>query len=139
MKTVNVTEDIQAEKEKLFNELIKAKKAEDQAKDKRIKLEEKIEFLYGEFDGKSKTFNEEIGKNKFKVIIKKAVTVALDQEKYKNVRTNIPENLRPEKISYAIDNDGLIWLKENNKEIYKKVSDCISEKDGKTSVKVEKI
>ena len=139
MKTVNVTEDIQAEKEKFFNELLKAKKAEDLAKDKRIRLEERIEFLYGEFDGKSKTFNEEIGKNKFKVIIKKAITVTLDQEAYKKTRLDIPENLRPEKISYSIDNEGLVWLKENNKEVYKKISNCLSEKDGKTSVKVEKI
>jgi len=127
------------EKEKLFNDLIKAKKAEDLAKDKRIELEEEIAELYeDQIEGKSKTFNESIGKNKFSIIIKKNVTVTLDQEAYKKVRENLPENLRPEKIEYKIDSEGLTWLKENNAEIYKKVSNCISEKPGKTSVKVEK-
>jgi hypothetical protein len=127
------------EKEKLFNDLIKAKKAEYLAKDKRIELEEEIAELYeNQFEGKSKTFNENIGKNKFSIVIKKNVTVTLDQDAYKKVRETLPENLRPEKIKYDIDNEGLAWLKENNSEVYKKVSDCISEKPGKTSVKVEK-
>lgn len=122
-------------KEALLAEHLKVSKAEDKAKARRVEIEAELEKLYGDFDGKSKTFNEE----KYKVTIKKNFSQKLDQEKYKNVRTNIPENLRPEKISYAIDNDGLIWLKENNREIYLKVSDCVTEKQNKSTVSVEKI
>lgn len=122
-------------KEALLAEHLKVSKAEDKAKTRRVEIEAELEKLYGDFDGKSKTFNEE----KYKVTIKKNFIQKLDQEKYKNVRTNIPENLRPEKISYAIDNDGLIWLKENNREIYLKVSDCVTEKQNKSTVSVEKI
>lgn len=122
-----------SENEKLLDELFKAQKAEAKAKEKRIQLEAEIEKLY-QFEGKSKTFNEE----KFKVTIKKSVTVSLDQEKYIAARPNIPEELRPEKIKFDLDSKGFEWLKENNQEIYKMVSDCVTEKDGKTSVKVEK-
>lgn len=127
------------EKEKLFNDLLKAKKAEDQAKDKRIALEEEITELYeSEIEGKSKTFNEEIGKNKFKITIKKTVNQTLDQDAYLAIRPQIPEDRRPEKIKFSIDAKGYEWLKENDRENFIKVSNCVTEKDGKTSVVIEK-
>lgn len=128
------------EKEKLLNDLIKAKKLEDQAKDKRIFLEEQIATLYfDQIDGKSKIINEKFDKNKFKITIKKNITIKLDQDAYLEIRSSIPENLRPEKITFSIDTKGYEWLKENNREIYLKVSDCVTETEGKISVKVEKI
>lgn len=128
------------EKEKLFNDLIKAKKAEDQAKDKRIELEEEIAELYtDQIDGKSKTFNEVIGKNKFKITVSKTVNVTFDQDAYAKTRLNIPEDLRPEKIQYKLDAEGMAWLAVNKPELYRSVSDCLSEKPGKTGVKIEKI
>ena len=121
------------EKNQLLDELFKAQKAEAKAKAKRIELESEIEKLYS-FDGKSKTFDEE----KFKVTVKKSILVSLDQEKYISVRPNIPEELRPEKVKFDLDTKGFEWLRENNHEVYKMVSDCVTEKDGKTSIKVEK-
>ena len=121
------------EKSELLDELFKAQKAEAKAKAKRIELEAEIEKLYS-FEGKSKTFDED----KFKVTVKKSILVSLDQEKYIAARPNIPEELRPEKVKFDLDVKGFDWLKENNQEIYKIVSDCVTEKDGKTSVKVEK-
>lgn len=122
-------------KEALLAEHLKVSKAEDKAKTRRVEIEAELEKLYGDFDGKSKTFNEE----KYKVTIKKNFSQKLDQEKYVAIRPEIPEELRPEKIKFDLDSEGFDWLKENNREIYLKVSDCVTEKQNKTTVSVEKI
>jgi len=125
------------QKKKLLNDLYKHKKAENAAKKKRTDTEVEIEKLYGSFDEKSKTFlEEELG---FKIKIKKNSTVKLDQAAYAQARVEIPEELRPEKIKFEVDSEGMKWLKKNNLEIYQVVSNCITEKPGKTSVTVEKI
>ena len=122
-------------KEALLAEHLKVSKAEDKAKNRRVEIEAELEKLYGDFDGKSKTFNEE----KYKVTIKKNFVQKLDQEKYIAIRPEIPEELRPEKIKFDLDSKGFDWLKENNREIYLKVSDCVTEKQNKSTVSVEKI
>lgn len=125
------------EKASLFKEWQKHKKAEETAKKKRIEVEAQLESCYGEFEGKSKTFNEDdLG---FKVNFKKNVSVKLDQDAWKSTRLNVPEDLRPEKIKFELDEKGFEYLKENNKDIYKMVSACVEIKPGKTTVKVEKI
>lgn len=125
------------EKKTLLSDWCKFKKAENVAKKKRIEVEGKVEALYGSFEEKSKTFSEEeLG---FKTVISKSITSSLNQEMYKEVRLNIHEDLRPEKIKFEIDTVGMKWLKENKPEIYREVSDCITSKPGKTGVKVEKI
>ena len=88
---------------------------------------------------KSKSFNEEFGKNSYKVTVKKSVNVSFNQDEYLKVRETIPIDRRPEKIKFELDSKGYDWLRENDRDNFIKVSNCISEKDGKTSVKVEKI
>jgi hypothetical protein len=128
------------EKANLLNEWIKRKKAESDAKKKRIEIEEKIIPLYGiNFDGKSKTFKEnDIG---FSVNLQKNIKFDLDQDRWKEFRQLIPEELRPEKIIFALDISGFNFLKgsKEHKDIYKMVSDCVTEKENKVVVKVEKI
>ena len=129
-----------AEKESLLKEWIKFKKAEDAQKKKRIEVEEKLTLAYGtSFEGKSKTFKEEeLG---FSVNLKKNVVYDLDQAAWESVRKDIPVDLRPEKIKFSVDAKGFDWLRDSkeNAEYYKMVSDCVTIKNNKTSVKVEKI
>lgn len=129
-----------AEKESLLKEWIKFKKAEDAAKKKRVDVETQIEALYApliDAQEKSKTFSEDdLG---FKVNLKKNIVRKLDQDKYISVRQDIPEDLRPEKITFSLDEKGFEFLKENKPEIYRMVSDCVEEKTNKTTVKVEKM
>jgi hypothetical protein len=128
-------ERLEDKKEALLAEHLKVSKAEDKAKARRVEIEAELEKLYGDFDGKSKTFNEE----KYKVTIKKNFVQKLDQEKYIAIRPEIPEELRPEKVKFDLDSKGFEWLKENNREVYLKVSDCVTEKQNKSTVSVEKI
>ena len=126
------------EKESLLKEWIKLKKAATKAKDNLADCDLKIEKLYGtKFEGNSKSFPEkELG---FKINVKKNIYYNMDQEKWKNVRVEIDQELRPEKIKFDVDVKGLNWLEDNKPEIYKKASDCIEIKPGKTTIKVEKI
>jgi hypothetical protein len=130
--------DIEPEltKAEMLKQLLHEKKVETAAKARRNALEEKIEKLYGDFEGLSKTFNEdELG---YKVVIKKSITSSLDQDRYRVIRKDIDSTLRPEKITYAIDSKAMDFLKSKDKESYNLVKDCIVEKEGKTSITVEK-
>ncbi|MCK5614454.1 hypothetical protein KAR91_71985 [Candidatus Pacearchaeota archaeon] len=127
------------EKKSLLKDWIKFKKAEKKAKANRVAIEPQIEKEYDtSFKGKSKTFKEEdLG---FSVnIAKKSQNSTLDQELWKTVRLEIPEKFRPEKIKFELDEDGFEWLKKEKPEIYKKVSGCVTTKDKKATIKVEKI
>lgn len=123
-------------KEELFKEWIKFKKAEDKAKDNRTSVESDIENLY-KFKEKSKTFKEEdLG---YSVNLKKNLGVKMDQEKWNGIRESIDSKVRPEKITYSLNMEGFEWLKKNNPEVYKLVSDCVEIKPNKTTIKVEKL
>jgi hypothetical protein len=126
------------EKEKLLKDWLKFKKAENKAKKNRVETEVKIEELYGtKFKGKSKTFKEEeLG---FNVNVKLNAGYKMDQDAWRSVRSSIEPKLRPEKITFSLDEDGFVYLKKHHPEIYKKVSDCVEFKKGKTGIKVEKI
>jgi len=130
-----------AEKVDLLKEWIKYKKAELKAKNERIKVESILVNLYGtNFPEKSKTFNEEeIG---FSINIKKNIVYSFDQDAWMSIRTDIPESLRPEKIVFNLDVLGFEYLKasqnENEKEVYKKISDCVTMKENKPTITVEK-
>ena len=126
------------DKKSLFAEWLKFKKSEDKAKINRAEVEAAILELYGtDFKETSKTFKEdELG---FKVNLKKNTVHKLDQEAYLAIREDIPQNLRPEKVSFSLDVTGFEWLEANDNENYLKVSSCVEIKENKTTVKVEKI
>jgi hypothetical protein len=125
------------DKESLLKEWVKYKKAEDKAKLNRYEVESAIIDLYGDFKETSKSFKEEeLG---FKVNLKKSIAHKLDQEAYLSIRNDIPEDLRPEKITFALDVKGFEWLQANDQENYLKISECVTIKENKTTVKVEKI
>ena len=125
------------EKEQLLKDWIKHKNAESRAKEKRLAIERDIEQLYSDFPENSKTFKEEeIG---FSVNLKKNFKYNLNQDQYLGIRSEIPEDLRPEKVIFSLDLKGYEWLRENNQEIYRKISDCVEFKINKPTIKVEKI
>lgn len=125
------------EKKELLAAWLKAKKAEEKAKKSRNEIETEIAALYGTtFDGGSKTFKEDDG---FKVTIKKNVVYSLDQDAWKTARLSLLDNERPEKIKFELDKTGYEWLRNNNPAQFKIVSDCVSMKENKPTISVEKI
>jgi hypothetical protein len=126
------------EKQAILKDWIKHKKAENTAKKKRIEIEKQLEEMYIlEKNKKSTKFKEDdLG---FAITVKKSESLKLDNEKYISIRDQIPADLRPEKVSFSLDEKGYNWLKENNKDVYKKISDCVELKIGKTGFTVEKL
>lgn len=122
------------EKKELYTAWIKAKKAEEKAKKSRIEIESQIEPLLPAFDETSKTLHED----GFTLKIKKNETYSFDQEAWKSIRQSIPDELRPEKIKFEVDKTGFNYLKENNPQVYKQVSDVITFKVGKSTFSIEK-
>jgi hypothetical protein len=117
------------EKADLFKKWLKAKKAETKAKGDRVAVEEQIIQLFGtDFEGKSKTFKEEeLG---FSINLKKNIAYEFDQDAWQSVRAEIPEELRPEKIKFEVDEKGFLFLKDSKEynATYLKVSDCVTRK-----------
>jgi hypothetical protein len=126
-------ESTEEKKRELFKEWMKFKKAESAAENKRLEVEEQINLLY-DFQETSKTFKE----GEFNVNIKKNIKISLDQEKYADIRKKIPSDLRPEKVKFELDKAGFDYLKENEVEFYRLVSDCVSIKENKRTIKIEK-
>ena len=122
-------------KEELLKEWLKQKNAEGKAKKKRYDLEKEIEAFYQFEDAESKSFTED----NFKVKVKKNFAYTLDQEKWKTVRIAIDGEKRPEKIKFELDKPGFNYLKEHDYDTYKLVSDCVTIKQNKTTIDIEKI
>jgi len=126
------------ERKKLYTDWLKLKKAEEKAKNNRVAIEKELAGLFIIDDGSaSKTFTDEDAG--FKINIKKNIRYALDQEKWKSVRLDIPENLRPEKIAFSLDVKGFDYLAKNDSAVYQKVSDCVTISENKSTFKIEKI
>jgi len=122
------------EKEKLYQDWIKAKAKEEKAKKDRTALEEQIQAILPVFEGQSKTLHED----GFKITVKKNERYSFDQETWKTIRQDVPAELRPEKIKFEVDPKGLEYLKEKNQEVYKIVSGCVSFKINKSTFSIEK-
>lgn len=116
----------------LYQKLLAAKKAENKAKEKRLQIE--AQFEIPEFEGGSKLLRDQ----GYKIKYDKNETYSFDQERWIETRKEMPNDLRPEKIKFEVDKAGLEFLKKEHPLLYKKVSDTITMKTGKVSIKVEK-
>lgn len=76
--------------------------------------------------------------NGFKIVAKGVINRTLDVKEWEAIREEIPETLRPIKYTPKLDEVGVKWLRDNNMEIYNKISQCITSKPGKTNITVTK-
>ena len=125
-------------KEELIKAYLKAEGLEQKAKKEKKALESEIIALYQDEipkDKKSKTFDEE----KVKVTVKKQDEIlSLIEKEYLKIRDSIESKLRPEKVKFSLDIEGYNWIKENNPELYKVVSQCVELKPTPASLKIVK-
>jgi len=125
------------EKTELYKKWLKAKKAENKAKNERVEIEAEIEALIPSFEGQSKTFTED----GFKITVKKNETYSFDKN-LDELRKNSPEHLRPVRIKCEVDCAGLDYMRNSpnidEQEAFRSMSNYITCKPGKTSFKIEK-
>lgn len=118
----------------LFEQWLKAKRQEDDARRMRIELEMMIVDYYGCKDEGSQTHKE----GDFKVTITGKVNRTLDAAAWDSVADKVPANLSPVAYKPSLDLKGLRYLQQNEPEVYRIVAEAITAKPGKPSIKVER-
>lgn len=124
--------DKQMDAEQLSNAWLDAKAAEDEAKARRIEIEEALVARLGKREEGAQT--HDLGG--YKVTITGVINRSLDKKTWERIKDRIPEDRRPVTYVPKLDVAGVKWLQENNPSIYKLVAQAITVKPGKTSVKV---
>lgn len=108
-----------------------AKSVEEDARNERVAIEEKMLDAIGRPNGESSSTKDYNG---FKITVSPSVTRKLDVEKAQNALLGIPENLRPVKV--VADETGLKYLFNSEPEMYRGLSPYIETRVGKVGVKV---
>ena len=125
---MNTNKNIQ----KLSQDWLEAKAAEDEAKTRRIKIEESFIAQLGKRDEGSKTHDL----STHKVTITGVINRTLDKEVWESIKEQIPEKLRPVTYEPKLDAAGVKWLKANDPDTYRLVAKALTIKPGKTNIKV---
>ena len=123
--------------EQLCGDLLRAKQAENDARDKRIAIEQAITDIVGIPEEGTKTTDAE----GYKVKVDQRIKRTIDAKAWALVRDQIPEELRPIKIveEIKVENKGVLWLKEKEQGYYRLLCQAMTEKPEKPSVKVEEV
>lgn len=119
----------------LYEQLIKAEKAEEIAKARRIEIEEKI---YNSLKHQLlKTEGQEtIEDHGYAITIMQPWSYKLDDEKYRALCNKLPEDMQFHRVELKIDMKKYSHVK-NDKKFGKFISDCVTAKPGKVAVKVK--
>ena len=123
--------------EQLCGDLLRAKQAENDARDARIAIEQAITDIVGIPAEGTKTTDAE----GYKVKVDQRIKRTIDSKAWALVRDQIPEELRPIKIveEIKVENKGVLWLKEKEQGYYRLLCQAMTEKPEKPSVKVEEV
>ena len=122
--------------EKAANEWRSWKHAEDRAKENRLQSELKLIELFGfnKLEG-SQTIKTDDGN--YKISFTAKLDRKLDEDAYRAIEHNLPDNMRPVRVKLELDTKGIKWMEENAPDAYALVAPCITTKPAKTAVKVE--
>jgi len=126
----------------LFEQLLIAKIEEEEAKQKRIELEQKVFEEHACGNEINPSGQTTIHRDGWKTTIKHNLSYHLDDSMYSEVAKKIPEQYHIHKWKLDIDKNKLKLLSElsdaTGKMYYKRISDCVEMKIGKISVNVER-
>lgn len=117
----------------LAEEWRKAKRAESQAKKRRVEIEARIIALTGCKEEGSTTHDAE----GLKITITGKLTRSLDQAAWEQIAPSIPEAMRPVVYKPALDLKGLRYLENNEPEIYRQIAPALTIKPAKPAVSIK--
>lgn len=123
---------LKTDAEQLSKAWLKAKAAEDEAKARRIEIEEALVARLGKRDEGSQT--HDLGG--YKVTITGVINRSLDKKAWERIKERIPENRRPVTYVPKLDVAGIKWLHANDLATYRIVAQALVVKPGKTNIKV---
>lgn len=120
--------------EQLVEQLVAAKKAENDAKSARVEIEERILALVPPREEGSST--RALG-NGLKVTVTGSLTYKADDiEAVKSVVAKWPRELNPVKTEPKLDEAACKWLRANREDLWKQLAKVVTVKPAKSSVKV---
>lgn len=116
------------------NEWRAYKRAEDMAKENRVKAEEALIALLA-FNKLEGSTTQKQGD--YKISLTAKLDRKLDIDAYLAIEQQLPDTMRPVKTKIELDLKGIKWMEENAPEQFALVAPCITTKPAKTAVKVE--
>jgi hypothetical protein len=119
--------------ESLAEQWREAKRAEDEARDRRVEIESRIIEQTGVKEEGSQTHSA--GDWKIKVTGK--LNRKLDADAWADVEPSIPEDLRPVSYTPKLETKGLRYLEANEPDVYRMVARAIETKPDKPAVEVK--
>jgi len=122
--------------ESLSEQWLVQKRAEEAARDARIRTEEAILALLGTLPDEGSRTHKADG---YKIRTTSRINRRLDESAWLAIVDDIPEELRPIRYKAEIDNRGLSYLREHEPAVYGLVSRAIESRPGKVGVVVEPI
>lgn len=114
---------------------LESKTAEEAAKARRIEIEEALIVKLGAKTEGART--HDLGE--FKVTITGVINRSLDDEVWESIKDKLPPEIRPVTYEPKLDVTSVKWLQEHQPEDYKILSQALTVKPGKTSVKVVQV
>jgi hypothetical protein len=123
-----------SELQKLSAEWLKAKSAENTAKDARVAIEEQIIAITGNREDGQETHDD----GDYKITIKGVLNRKLDVEKWNEIKNAIPTEFHPVEMKPSLVVKGVKWLEEHEPGYYNVLAQALEVAPGKTQVKVER-
>jgi hypothetical protein len=126
----------------IYERLLISKIEEQEARENRIKIEEEIFKMFSETGNLKPEGQTTVTRDGFKITIKQPKNYSIDEDIYREIARDIPEQYHVHKWKLELDvkkfNFASQWNDEMGKMYYKKISDCVGMKMGKISVNVER-
>lgn len=122
--------------EHLSEQWLIQKRAEEAARDARIRTEEAIIKLLDSLPDEGSKTHKADG---YKIRTTSRINRRLDEAAWLDIVDQVPEELRPIRYKAEIDTKGLTYLREHEPAVYGLVSKAIEAKPGKVGVVIEAI
>jgi len=119
--------------ESLADQWREAKRAEDEARDRRVEIESHIIEHTGVKEEGSQTHSA----GDWKVKVTGKLNRKLDADAWAEIEPSIPEDLRPVSYSPKLETKGLRYLEANEPDVYRMVARAIETKPAKPAVEVK--
>lgn len=125
--------------QKLIEAWLDAKMDETLAKERRVETERQLlDAIIDDGVELKEEGSKTVPHGGHKIVVTSKVYRKADFELLDAVLSDVPVNLHPIKTERKIDDKGIRWLRDNDPELYRKISKCITATPGKPGIAIKK-